>query len=263
MSPEAADRNANSSSSRADPRVKTAHERHDTEPVLAPGRVLIVEDDRLVALDLETMLVEFGFSLCTTACSAEQALSAARASTPDVVLMDIRLEGETDGVDAALMLRAQLGLRVVYLTANSDLSTVARAKLSEPYGYLLKPIRPLDLRCCLELALHQARLEQSARKQASSAPVRAPRIADESTKRIELLSGREIEVLTLVARGHTSKDIARTLHIAKPTVDTYRSRLVEKLGIRSRTEIVSVASKAGLLDPPTFTEPGRPTQGPK
>jgi DNA-binding NarL/FixJ family response regulator len=57
-------------------------------------------------------------------------------------------------------------------------------------------------------------------------------------------------VLTLVARGHTSKDIARTLHIAKPTVDTYRSRLVEKLGIRSRTDIVSVASQAGLLQKP-------------
>lgn len=223
--------------------------KHARARTSAAGRVLVVEDDRLVALDLETMLVEFGFSPCATAHSAEEALSEARNSSPDVVLMDIRLEGETDGIEAARQLREKLGLRVVYLTANSDLSTVERAKLTEPYGYLLKPIRPLDLRCCLELALHQARLERAA----ASEPIRTRKptpINDEGTKRIALLSAREVEVLTLVARGHTSKDIARTLQIAKPTVDTYRSRLVEKLGIRSRTDIVRVASKAGLMDLP-------------
>jgi DNA-binding NarL/FixJ family response regulator len=220
------------------------------------ARVLIVEDDRLVALDIETMLVEFGFTPCATAYSAEGALAEARASAPELVLMDIRLEGDTDGVAAAARLRDELGLRVVYLTANSDPATVDRAKHTAPYGYLLKPIRPLDLRCCLELSLHQARLEQNARKlehEATPSPpseTREQRNEDESTRRLALLSAREIEVLTLVARGHTSKDIARTLHIAKPTVDTYRSRLVEKLGIRSRTDIVSVASQAGLLQRP-------------
>jgi DNA-binding NarL/FixJ family response regulator len=219
------------------------------------GRVLIVEDDRLVALDLETMLVEFGFSPCATAYSADEALEEARTSSPDLVLMDIRLEGDTDGVVAAQRLREQLGLRVVYLTANSDPATVDRAKHTEPYGYLLKPIRPLDLRCCLELALHQARLEQSARtasqvraREPGSDATEASRASNEGAQRIALLSAREVEVLTLVARGHTSKDIARTLRIAKPTVDTYRSRLVEKLGVKSRTDIVSLASKAGLLE---------------
>jgi DNA-binding NarL/FixJ family response regulator len=219
-----------------------------------PGRVLIVEDDRLVALDLETMLVEFGFVPCATAASGEEALAAARSTLPDLTLMDIRLEGSMDGIEAAQRLHAELGQRVVYLTANSDLATVARAKLSDPYGYLLKPIRPLDLRCCLELALHQARLEQSERKAESERRLRTV-AQDALAKRLDLLSAREVEVLTLVARGHTSKDIARTLSIAKPTVDTYRSRLVEKLGVRSRTEIVSVASRAGLLDGPVAHGP--------
>jgi DNA-binding NarL/FixJ family response regulator len=214
-----------------------------------PARVLIVEDDRLVALDLETMLIEFGFVPCATAASGEEALATARSEAPELTLMDIRLEGPMDGIEAARRLHAELGLRVVYLTANSDLATVARAKLSDPYGYLLKPIRPLDLRCCLELALHQARLEQSARKVQAERRLRAS-AQDELGKRLELLSAREVEVLTMVARGHTSKDIARALCIAKPTVDTYRSRLVEKLGVRSRMEIVSVASRAGLLEGP-------------
>ena len=129
-------------------------------------------------------------------------------------------------------------------------STVERAKHTEPYGYLLKPIRPLDLRCCLELALHQVRAERE-RPGATTGAARSSHPGDERTKRISLLSAREVEVLTLVARGHTSKDIARALCIAKPTVDTYRSRLIEKLGVKSRTDIVSVASKAGLLEGPS------------
>jgi DNA-binding NarL/FixJ family response regulator len=207
------------------------------------GRVLIVEDDRLVALDLETMLREFGFTPCCTAHSAEEALRMASHHVPDLVLMDIRLEGDSDGVAAAWRLREQLGIRVVYLTANSDPATVERAKHTEPYGYLLKPIRPLDLRCCLELALHQARSARDAARLRDGAP---PPSGDRT--QLGKLSAREIEVLALVARGHTSKDIAHALGIGKPTVDTYRSRLTEKLGARSRTELVSIARRAGLLD---------------
>jgi len=200
------------------------------------GRVLIVEDDRLVALDLESMLLDFGFAPCPTAHSADEALRNAHAYTPDLVLMDIRLEGDADGVRAAELLHDELGLRVVYLTANSDFTTVERAKQTQPYGYLLKPIRPLDLRCCLELALHQVELTRAG----SSAPaISSPLLAP--------LSAREVEVLNLIARGYTSKDIAQALGIAKPTVDTYRGRLTDKLGIKSRAALVAFAADAGLL----------------
>lgn len=221
-----------------------SQEMHSVPMPASPVRVLIVEDDRLVALDLELMLGEFGFAPCVTAHSGDEALRLARTHRPEVVLMDIRLEGDSDGVHAAQRLRDQLGLRVVYLTANSDLSTVERAKQTQPYGYLLKPIRPLDLRCCMELALHQARLAQNQ----NQAPARGVN-SSESAQLLKLLSAREVEVLAMIARGHTSKDIARTLQIAKPTVDTYRSRLTEKLGVRSRTDLVSIANRAGLLEP--------------
>jgi DNA-binding NarL/FixJ family response regulator len=199
---------------------------------------MIVEDDRLVALDLESMLEGFGLVVCPSAHSAETALQVARAHLPDVVLMDIRLEGAVDGISAAHLLSDELGIRVVYLTAQSDLSMIGRAKETHPLGYLLKPARSLDLRCCLELALHEARRTQARRP---SEPGREP------PSLLSVLSAREIEVLGLIARGHTSKDIAQSLNIAKPTVDTYRSRLAEKLGVRSRSELVSLATRAGLL----------------
>jgi DNA-binding NarL/FixJ family response regulator len=222
-------------------------------PLGVRRRVLIVEDDGVVALDLEIMLREFGFSPCAIAHSAEEALRAASQQAPDLVLMDIRLEGGSDGVWAAQRLRDQLGLRVIYLTANSELSTLERVKATEPYGYLLKPIRPLDLRCCLELTLDQIGRERSARARESS-----PGASGDKTQ-LAKLSGRELEVLTLIARGYTSKDIAQRLRIGKPTVDTYRSRLTEKLGVRSRTELVSIANRAGLLEPSADELPAGPS----
>jgi DNA-binding NarL/FixJ family response regulator len=206
------------------------------------GRVMIVEDDRVIALHLESMLKAFGYTLCSSAHSAEGALRIAADERPQLVLMDVRLEGAVDGISTAEALHEKLGLRVIYITAHSDAITVARAKLTRPYGYVLKPVREADLRCCLELAFHEAQ------RVASASPSGAP--PSERPSNPELLaplSGREVEVLTLLALGHTSKSIAATLNIAKPTVDTYRARLADKLGVRSRSELVTIATRAGLL----------------
>jgi DNA-binding NarL/FixJ family response regulator len=214
-----------------------------------PGCVMVVEDDRLVAVHLESMLTSFGFRLCPGAQSAEGALKTAEEHMPDVVLMDIRLEGDLDGIAAAKLLRERLAIGVVFLTAEADLATVERAKETQPYGYLLKPVRALDLRFCLELALHAARNARISRTQllASTLALPGPDKPDQRDDRLSTLSAREIEVLTLLARGHTSRSIAQVLNIAKPTVDTYRRRLAEKLGARSRSDLVAIAARAGLL----------------
>lgn len=218
-----------------------------SETQLVAPKVLIVEDDRLVALDLESMLLEFGFTPCATAHSAADALRDARVQKPELVLMDICLEGKEDGIFAAHLLWKEMGLRVVYLTANSDLSTVALAQKTHPHGYVLKPVRPLDLRCCLELALHQTRFERE--RSAARGDQRAPKAEPQSSVQplIAILSARELEVLTMTTHGHTSKDIAQKLGIAKATVDTYRARVIEKLGAKSRADLVSIAARAGLL----------------
>ena len=207
----------------------------------APGRVLVVEDDRLFARDVEHMLATFGFVHCATACSAEEALRLAREKAPELILMDISLDGELDGIAAAERLRDELGARVIYLTGDSDMVTLERAKRTLPRAYVLKPVRSQELRCCLEVALHQVRSEQAGCGPVpSTQPLPAPTL-------ISSLSARERDVLRMIAHGLTSKDIARKLSIAKPTVDTYRSRLAEKLGARSRADLVRIAKRAGLL----------------
>ena len=106
--------------------------------------VLVVEDERVVAKDLQHTLIRLGYRVPLTVASAEDAVRAVAHECPDIVLMDIRIRGELDGVEAAGILKKRFDVPVVYLTAYADEETVSRAKATEPLGYLLKPVK-LDL----------------------------------------------------------------------------------------------------------------------
>jgi two-component system NtrC family sensor kinase len=121
--------------------------------------VLVVEDQRLVAADLAMQLRGFGFRVVGFAVSGQEAVAKARELAPDVVLMDINLEGAMDGTEAARQIREHSRCAIVFLTAFSDLQTLERAKLAEPGGYVVKPASPAELRCALEVALHKQRSE--------------------------------------------------------------------------------------------------------
>jgi PAS domain S-box-containing protein len=132
----------------------------------AAGRhsVLIVEDERIVAKDLEQTLAELGYDAAGIATSAEDAIAHASKLCPDLVLMDIRIRGEHDGVETAELLRGRFDVPVVYLTAHADGATLERAKRTEPYGYLLKPVKSAELRSSIEVALYRHDLEKRLRE---------------------------------------------------------------------------------------------------
>jgi AmiR/NasT family two-component response regulator len=119
----------------------------------SPPRVLIVEDERIVAADLQRVLTELGYDAADCAASGADAMRRAEQRPPDVVLMDIRLQGPLDGIETGARLRAQFGASIIYLTAHSDDATIERAKRSEPAGYLLKPATAAALKAAIELAL--------------------------------------------------------------------------------------------------------------
>jgi DNA-binding NarL/FixJ family response regulator len=125
------------------------------EPPIQAGKrkILIVEDDHLVALDLETALLEAGFAVTGIAGSAEEAVALARAERPDLVLMDIRLAGRRDGVDAALDLYREEGIRCLFATAHSDSDMRRRANDAKPLGWLAKPYQPQALVRAVKAAL--------------------------------------------------------------------------------------------------------------
>ena len=110
-----------------------------------PLRVLIVEDDSLLALDLEASLRDLGHEVVGLAASASAALSAAAAHRPDLVLMDISLADGTDGVDAAVEIRERIGTPAVFVTGYSDHGTRQRAAEARPIGMLVKPVEPSDV----------------------------------------------------------------------------------------------------------------------
>ncbi len=109
------------------------------EPDQARGPILVVEDDFLVAMQIETTLTEAGFALTGTASSGEEAIEMAASIRPALVLMDIRLAGRMDGVDAALALFRAHGIRCIFATAHHDPEVRRRAAPAEPLGWLAKP----------------------------------------------------------------------------------------------------------------------------
>lgn len=123
-------------------------------------RVLVVEDDVIISADLAETLRRLGYDVPATADSAETALRALDQYRPDVVLMDIRLRGGIDGIDTATRMHQRSDVPVVYLTAHTDESTLARAKETAPHGYLVKPFQERDLRTTIEVALRKHELER-------------------------------------------------------------------------------------------------------
>jgi CheY-like chemotaxis protein len=114
--------------------------------------ILVVEDEHIVARDIKTMLEGLAYT-AETAGSGEEALKKAADLRPDLILMDIVLKGDMDGIDAAALVRDRLQIPVIYLTAHADERTVQRAKLTAPYGYILKPFEERELYITIELAL--------------------------------------------------------------------------------------------------------------
>ena len=116
-------------------------------------RALIVEDETLIAEELRERLSRLGFFVIAAVDSAEEGIAIAVTDRPDLVLMDIRLKGEKDGVEAAQEIRQQVDVPIVYLTAYSDQQTVDRAKRTEHDGFILKPFHSRELQSTIEVAM--------------------------------------------------------------------------------------------------------------
>jgi PAS domain S-box-containing protein len=130
----------------------------------AKPAILIVEDERIVAKDLQQTLAGLGYDAFAVASSASEALARSAEKCPDLVLMDIRIKGRRDGIETAGLLRQKFGVPIIYLTAHGDDDTVDRATKTEPYGYLLKPVKDAELRSAIEVTLFRHEMEQRLRQ---------------------------------------------------------------------------------------------------
>ncbi len=118
-------------------------------------RILIVEDEGIVARDMKNTLTRLGYSVTSVAHSGPESVRRAEGEKPDLILMDIVLQGEMDGIEAAEKIRSRADIPVIYLTAYADPPILERAGVTEPYGYVLKPFRERELHAVIEIALYK------------------------------------------------------------------------------------------------------------
>jgi putative two-component system response regulator len=127
-------------------------------------QILVVEDEGIVALDIQKRLQALGYGVSGLASSGEEAMEMLLRNRPDLVLMDIQLCGRMDGVDTAGQILASFHIPVIYLTAYADSETLERAKITGPFGYILKPFDTKDLHVAIEMALYKHQMDQALRE---------------------------------------------------------------------------------------------------
>ena len=131
---------------------------------MSQARILVVEDERIVAKDIERRLSGLGYAVAGYASTAKQAIEKAETEKPDMVLMDIRLHGNMDGIEAADIIRNKFDIPVVYLTAYGSDSIIERAKTTEPFGYVMKPFEDKELHVVIEIALFRHKMERKLKE---------------------------------------------------------------------------------------------------
>ena len=132
---------------------------------MAKTSVLVVEDESIVAKDIQNSLKKLGYTVPSVENTGEDAIDAAGLHRPDLILMDIMLKGDISGIEAAEQIKNRYQIPVIFLTAYADESTLSKAKVTEPYGYIIKPFKEIDLHTSIEMALYKHGKEQEVKKE--------------------------------------------------------------------------------------------------
>lgn len=132
---------------------------------MSKTNILIVEDESIVAKDIQHSLKKLGYTVVGMCSNGEDAIKTAEEMSPDLVLMDIMLKGDMSGIEAADQIRQRMNIPVIYLTAYADESTLNKAKVTEPYGYIIKPFKEIDLHTAIEMAIYKHEKETDVKKE--------------------------------------------------------------------------------------------------
>lgn len=127
--------------------------------------ILVVEDESIVSKDIQMSLKKLGYNICGASVTGEDAVNKAKETSPDLILMDIMLKGKLNGIEAAHIIKEEIDVPIIYLTAYADESTLSKAKITEPYGYIIKPFEEIDLHTSIEMALYKHSKEKEKKKE--------------------------------------------------------------------------------------------------
>ncbi len=128
------------------------------------ARILIVEDETIIGMEIEIILRTIGYQVTSIVDTSDEAIKKAETDKPDLILMDIRIKGDRDGIETAEIIRERFGIPIIFSTAYLDEERIQRAKLTMPFGYVLKPIQERDLKVTIEMALYVAKVDFERKK---------------------------------------------------------------------------------------------------
>ena len=199
-------------------------------------KVLVVEDENIVALEIKDRLKRLGYAVCGVVAFGEQAVEEAREKHPDLVLMDIRLKGKMDGVEAAGIIQRESDIPVVFLTANSDDPTFLRAKLTNPFGFVLKPFHERELKTSVDLALYKHKTAQAdarlRQREKTLERAKTEVITDSNDKSVEALDeiiGAARRILNCASEQERSECVAGIVAQA----EALRAKMMSAAGMLS------------------------------
>ena len=144
-------------------------------------KIMVVEDEAVISLRLKKQLTMMGYEVIDMAHTGEEAIEKARSQQPDLILLDIMIPGKMDGIEVAEILKEELDIPAIFLTAYSDKKIIERAKKAEPYGYIVKPFQDRELKAAIEVALYKKEKERRLRESA----IQLKRSHDELERRVE------------------------------------------------------------------------------
>ena len=214
-----------------------------------PIRVLVVDDQRLIRESIASLLdIQPGIAVVGTAADGREAVEQAVALVPDVVLMDVRMP-TMDGIEALAALRRRVpGCQVVMLTTFDDEEYVVQALRAGASGYLLKDRPARELADAVRLAYAGVvQFDPAAAARLVTALGRPAGVVPTDEAASHVLTGREREVLRLVAAGATNREIAERLYLSEGTVKNHISRILGRLGLRDRTQAAIYARDHGIV----------------
>ncbi|HRD58441.1 MAG TPA: response regulator transcription factor [Ferruginibacter sp.] len=194
-------------------------------------KILIVEDEPVIAENISIYLNNYDFEVCAIAYDCDEALEQLKTNTPDAVILDINLESNKDGIDIAITINEHYQIPFLFLTSYADKNTLERAKVVKPYGYIVKPFNEKTLLATLSIAISNHAFEKNHD---------LPQLnLDKINKNIHAqLSEREFEITQLIYRGMTNTQIAEKNFITINTVKTHLKNIYLKIDANTRLQVI-------------------------
>ena len=194
------------------------------------AKILIVEDEPIIAMDIKSYLRKLGYHVIGVAHDSEQALDMIYTRKPDLILLDIRIDGTRDGIQIASIINEKYKLPFLFLTSHSDEHTLDRATATKPYGYIVKPFDENDLKTSVAVALHnfKASLATSTySKEKLNTFCHSP------------LSEKEFQIIINLIDGKKSNEIATQNEISYNTVKYHLKNIYQKMEVSGKAELLS------------------------